>query len=289
MAPSAVTSSNARTLAAQGYSNMDDAGGQSTLGVNLLVSGVSVSGSRPGLLTAPLALLSKHASLPNLVAGTTVGCSNGGTLTYDGPETLLNISASNCVEGTTVINGSMTIALSNVTGDPGASASWSADMDIDYKNISVIDSGVGIRITGDMTLNYNQTSPSQISASIAGDSLHMRYLENGTLVYNTLMTDYSLSNLQNVNAYSTLANFKHASTGSSLGSISYQVTTSQMFQRTGTAYPHSGVLKVLATNNSSVTLRALSNTNVRLELDTNGDGTIDETVNTTWATLAAEI
>ena len=38
-------------------------------------------------------------------------------------------------------------------------------------------------------------------------------------------------------------------------------------------------------NNSSARLTAIDNVNVRIDIDTNGDGAIDDTINTTWVEL----
>jgi hypothetical protein len=51
-------------------------------------------------------------------------------------------------------------------------------------------------------------------------------------------------------------------------------------------FPYAGIMKITASDNSSVTLTALDAVNVRLEVDEDGDGAIDETINdTTWASL----
>jgi hypothetical protein len=51
-------------------------------------------------------------------------------------------------------------------------------------------------------------------------------------------------------------------------------------------FPYTGIMKITASDNSSVTLTALDAVNVRLEVDEDGDGAIDETINdTTWASL----
>jgi hypothetical protein len=51
-------------------------------------------------------------------------------------------------------------------------------------------------------------------------------------------------------------------------------------------FPYAGIMKITASDNSSVTLTALDAVNVLLEIDEDGDGAIDETINdTTWASL----
>jgi hypothetical protein len=51
-------------------------------------------------------------------------------------------------------------------------------------------------------------------------------------------------------------------------------------------YPDTGELLVEG-DSSSARLIAMDNVNVRIEIDADGDGTIDDTIDTTWAELAA--
>ncbi len=64
-----------------------------------------------------------------------------------------------------------------------------------------------------------------------------------------------------------------------------QYSTPTMFEGFDADYPHAGVFLVTGGNNSSARLTAIDNVNVRIDIDTNGDGTIDDTINTTWVEL----
>ena len=52
------------------------------------------------------------------------------------------------------------------------------------------------------------------------------------------------------------------------------------------SYPNTGELLVRG-DASSVKLIAVDSTNVRIEIDSNDDGTVDETINTTWDELTS--
>ena len=56
------------------------------------------------------------------------------------------------------------------------------------------------------------------------------------------------------------------------------------FAGEGLDYPSSGALLVVG-QDSSARLTAVDNINVTIEIDSNGDGTIDATIETTWAAL----
>lgn len=53
----------------------------------------------------------------------------------------------------------------------------------------------------------------------------------------------------------------------------------------GSGYPSAGILEITGANGSSLTLTVESETSVLLEIDNDGDGTIDATLNTTWVEL----
>jgi len=63
-------------------------------------------------------------------------------------------------------------------------------------------------------------------------------------------------------------------------------STPVAFQGLGNDFPNAGEFLVQGAA-SSLRLIAENNTDVRIELDTDGDGNVDETIETTWAELAA--
>ena len=67
------------------------------------------------------------------------------------------------------------------------------------------------------------------------------------------------------------------------GSISYD--TPVEFESNGLQFPHSGELVVYGTNNSRVQIIAISERDVRIEADYDGDGAMDATIDTTWDAL----
>ena len=68
------------------------------------------------------------------------------------------------------------------------------------------------------------------------------------------------------------------------GEISY--TTPTTFQGAGVAYPFAGEMLITGANNATVRLIALDEINVRIETDTDGDGSVDASEDTTWDDIA---
>ncbi|MDH4107694.1 MAG: hypothetical protein OEW35_05225 [Gammaproteobacteria bacterium] len=70
------------------------------------------------------------------------------------------------------------------------------------------------------------------------------------------------------------------------GSVDYVSTVS--IQAIGDFNPHTGEILITGAGGSSVKIVVVDSLNVRLEIDTNGDGTIDQFVDTSWSELTGE-
>jgi hypothetical protein len=62
-------------------------------------------------------------------------------------------------------------------------------------------------------------------------------------------------------------------------------TTTPLVSRATDQYPSSGVLEITGGGNSRLRMTALSNTQVKQELDANGDGTYEGSSTVNWDTL----
>lgn len=65
------------------------------------------------------------------------------------------------------------------------------------------------------------------------------------------------------------------------------VTTPVPLQSFGTGYPYAGEIEIRGADNASIRLIALDANMVRLEIDANGDGAVDEVRDMTWEELLA--
>ena len=57
----------------------------------------------------------------------------------------------------------------------------------------------------------------------------------------------------------------------------------------GADYPFAGEMLITGANNATIRLIALDSVNVRIETDTNGDGVVDATEDTTWDDIATSL
>lgn len=133
---------------------------------------------------------------------------------------------------------------------------------------------------GDATVSLNTLNSPALSTSLSGNS--MRIDANAM---SELLTNYTSAITVDgglvPSPYTKSASGTVDSTELS-GIISY--STPVIFAGFDSDYPSSGEFLVSGAG-SSLRLIATDNVNVTIELDTNGDGTVDETIQTTWLEL----
>jgi hypothetical protein len=305
-APIAITSSNAPDVAANAVSASNGIN-QSGDVSSLITSGVTVNSSTaasPSLVNASLQQIYKvleNQPAPNLVAGVTAtqtfACTSGtitGTATVTNQSVISNgdsvaLTANNCFDGTSTMNGSFSVTFSNLSGTPGTNNAWSGTLAMIFKNLKITTGSEAEQVNGDMKVGITQRAHLDADASITGNSLQLILSRNGATVVDRTLSAYAYNGTVKANLETYTDNFTVSGNLKNAGTGSLTVTTTTMFQQLSGAYPHLGVLKVVGAGNTSLILTALDNTNVRIDIDKTGDGVTDETVNTTWAALAAKI
>ncbi|HYD81905.1 MAG TPA: hypothetical protein VEC06_19055 [Paucimonas sp.] len=303
-AASSITSANMQDVGAQGYSatsNLNAQVGGSTSG---FITDVSVEAAAAGIPGAALQglyrALQAQAGASQVVGITvteTIPCAAGGSMAVTatiasagaisaGDNFAINASA--CKEPRFTLNGKFNVTFKSLSGEPGQSA-WSGALAIAYTDFSVSGGGAATAsATGDMSINVNQTAFGAASFAVTGKSLKLDAAHNGATDTVTL-SNFSYGGSLKSGTYTYNANFGLTGNLSKLGDVNLAVKTLTDFKQTGLSFPYQGVLKVTATDNSSVTLTVVNNSSVTLDLDKNGDGAIDETVNTTWTALASRL
>ena len=300
-----ITSANMQDVGAQGYyvaSSMTTFGS----GANL-VTGVAVdtaSSSLVGVTINGLYRAINNANTTNLAVGGTISetvpCADGGSMLVS-----LNIASSStvsagdsitttanaCNESGYTSNGTMSVTFKNISGTPGASNTWSGTLAASYTNFSVTSNATGntATTTGDLTISFQQSGSENISDSVTGNSLKLSTTQKGVTSTATL-SNFDFSRSVNANIVTYRSNFSLNGSLNKVGNVNLTVKTLTDFQQSiASAFPTQGALKITASDNSSVTLTVLDSTNVKLDLDKNGDGVIDESVTTTWTALQSRL
>jgi len=200
-------------------------------------------------------------------------------LTLTPGDNFLVVSAA-CNDGLgEVVDGSLSFTVTDFSGDVLTGA-YRLSMNAILDDLQVTTAEDTITSNGDASITLDTMTPLFVTASVAGTSM--------TTDSNTgseTLTNYSTTQTLDIGAIEplyTLVAMGTLQTTSLSGSVAY--STPLMFESIGQNYPHTGQLLITAAS-SSARLIAIDDVNVQIEVDSNDDGTVDETINTTWAEL----
>ena len=182
----------------------------------------------------------------------------------------------NCVEGGVTMNGGVGATLGTLVGD--TSGDYQISGSFSFNNLSISYSGFAVTIDGDMTYSASRTG-SQVSVTLQIPSLTTTDPSGSSTIANATL-QYSLNESTLAYSYTISATLSGTTIG---GQVT--VATITPFEGTGVGYPESGSMRITGAGDSSVTVTAIGGGSVRLDVDSNGDGTVDSTSTTTWAAL----
>ncbi|MGI9237994.1 MAG: hypothetical protein ACR2QZ_11390 [Woeseiaceae bacterium] len=286
-----IDSNNAMLVAKVSFESALASGGLGALtGDNLLI------GSTPGgvvKLDNAIAAAAKsgagQAQVP--IPAETTPCAMSGTVTISGeiadPITptlsagdFFEIDYNACDEGLgSVIDGGMRLDINSFSGD-FLNDLFDMTATMTLTSFQVTTGQDVLRSHGDATVTLYTLSSPTISTSLSGNS--MRIDANAT---SELLTNYSSTGTVEGGLVPTPFTMSTSGTLDSTqlsGVISY--STPVTFQGFDADYPNAGEFLVSG-DSSSLRLIAIDNINVAIEIDADGDGTVDETLQTTWAEL----
>jgi hypothetical protein len=236
-------------------------------------------GASPGALSS---ILQKIPLGPD-----TYDCGVGGTQTISGDLASLftlttgdqiNVDAVDCDDGLgEVINGRMEMTVSTFSGDLVLGL-YMLEMNVVLIDFEVATATDTILSNGDSLVSMDTTGNPLLAIGISGNSMTV-----ATNAGTDTMTSFSTAQTVDASVMPepyTLSSFGTVDSSQLSGVISF--TTPVTFQGAGAAYPFAGELLITGADNSTIRLIALDATNVRIETDTNGDGTVDNTEDTTW-------
>ena len=221
----------------------------------------------------------------------TTPCAASGTVTVSGeiadpitptlsPGDFFEIEYDACDEGLgDVTDGGMRMDINSFSGD-FLSELFEMTVTLTLSTLQVTTGQDVLSSHGDATVSLNTLNSPSVSTSLSGNS--MRIDANAM---SELLTNYTSAITVEgglvPSPYTKSASGTLDSTQLS-GIISY--STPVIFEGFDSDYPSSGEFLVSGAR-SSLRLIAIDNVNVIIELDTNGDGAADETIQTTWVEL----
>ena len=195
------------------------------------------------------------------------------------PGDFFNISYAACDDGFAVIDGNLFYEVGAFNGDL-SSGLYSLTMTATFTDFQVATDEDETVSNGDVTVRIDTRQFPYLEAEVSGASLTV----DGTTSA-VIMTNFASLHAQDTG----LAPFPYTQTSSGTvnstmlsGIVSY--STPVDFEGSDVDYPSVGEFLVTG-NGSSARLIAIDSVNVRIDIDTDGDGATDDTIDTTWVEL----
>jgi len=240
---------------------------------------------------------SKNSTLIGAVETYTELCQYGGTLTISASFANANgeasvgdsvtITGNNCGEVDGTINGALGMSISSLSGNLYADY-YNAGIAFSFNNLSIATTQYVFRANGllamEITANgYNNwketfSTPSlSVSGTYAGETRTRTLSGFQATATRTPGVSYP---------YITSYSLNGAVTSSALSSQTVTFSTTTPFiELPNDVYPSSGVLVITGAANAQLRLTAINSSQVRQELDANGDGTFEESKTVNWYSL----
>lgn len=246
-----------------------------------------------GVLTARF--LQTPAEVAGVTSQQTVSCPQAGSITFtindqNGNQALnagdsVTAVATNCqIDGETS-NGSLTITMNTEpSGDVVGGTVYSFDASISFSNFSVSGAAVSASANGSLRMVSLRTAQ-----NIGTDAVSATAFTSSVNIDGSTRTR-ALNNLTATVAYSPTESATTVSgtlaTSPVLGVYSASFTTTSPFKRLyADNYPYSGTATVTGANGGKGSMTVLDNTQVRFDLDANGDGTPEASTTMAWSAI----
>ena len=189
----------------------------------------------------------------------------------------------NCDDGAgIVVDGGMTITIVDLVGDP-ATDSFLLGMQIKYSAFSVTEGNETTGADGTISIEVNSLNPPVKTITIATSTFVTT--SEGT---EEVLTNFTVTITEDASMFPVAVTVETSFTLSSPrigGAVT--VTTSLALESMGEDYPLFGELRIEGANKAVIVMIALDANTVRLEIDIDGDGASDETLDMTWDELMA--
>lgn len=188
-----------------------------------------------------------------------------------------------CNQGTgTVASGGMAVTITALDGD-FATGEFLLGMSLEVTALSITENGDETSATGIISIEIDTTMPPIRTITVSVGALAST---SGGMT--EVITNMTVTISQDGSMFPTGVTVETSFTVSSPrigGDI--VVSTSIALQSSGAEYPFVGELRIMAAGNSVIILIALGGDSVRLEIDIDGDGAMDDSVDTTWDEIIA--
>ncbi|MCZ6786135.1 MAG: hypothetical protein O7E54_03115 [Planctomycetota bacterium] len=183
---------------------------------------------------------------------------------------------------TMTLNGMLRIEAIVVSGDE-ESGVHDVQMRADFTNLSVMLGGAVVSLNGVFCLESSRADGVIVTQVIRGDYFSV-FASGGGEVYSGTLRDFRHERTIDTESGDYALSASATASGSRLGGVvTYETTTP--FTGTDDDYPDSGEIVYTGARGGTVTVIALNDVDVEIQVDFDGDKSTDLTLNTTWDDL----
>ena len=194
---------------------------------------------------------------------------------------VLTATFAQCKESATLsVSGTVVITIAGTPTDTQFAAS------AQFQGLTVQDSGVTSTLAGTVAISESDTSTlSDTTITVGNDGLSATMASSG---YNDAVV-FESGMVISTNVSGTTSTFSVSMAGSftaqSIGGRVTIATPVALSQGFGDTYPSRGQVRITGASGSTLLATVLSDTQVELKLDANGDNTFESTSTVAWSTL----
>ena len=283
-----ITMANAPDTARVSYESAVASGEMSDVGGSLPVASGGAGAAKPAAGDAGGFIVRVMQKIP--FGPEILPCGVSGTITVSGdiasPFTLtagdnFRVDSAACDDGFgEVVDGLLELTVAEFSGDLDTGL-YLLTLDTVMTDLQVTTATETVTSNGDTSVTLDTRSSPFIAALVSGDRLSTTYNDS-------MATLSGYESSQSVDLGVAPSPYTLAASGtldsSELAGI-VRYSTPVTFAGFDSGFPGTGELLVTGAS-SSLRLIALDAVNVRIEIDSNGDGSVDETIETTWEALA---
>jgi hypothetical protein len=177
-----------------------------------------------------------------------------------------------------VLDGGFEMTIRTFQGDV-ANGSFLMTVELAMTDFGVLEGGQAATLDGGLSMTLDTRDANAFRIEVSGDTLDVA--TNGEFAS---LADFRLeitsetqlgTSMLEVDGYLMSSAFS--------GEVRYE--TSESFNLDATGVPTAGQIRITGAENASITISILSEQNAQLDIDLDGDGTVDEVVTVTWTEL----
>jgi hypothetical protein len=217
----------------------------------------------------------------------TTACVGGGSVTVSGnvanpatlsPNDTVVMDFDSCVEDGATVHGRFAMTITSFSANPSTGA-FSFGMNVQLSTFQVATATGTATANGGISMTISVTSTGNLTTTVMSNSIA---ISDGSSSHT--LSGYSLTQVFD-GASGTFTLDLSGTLNSTAFSGAVTFDTVVLLQGTGNGFAYTGQVLITGANGATIRVIALDSALVRLEVDLNGDGTVDEIIDKSWVEL----